>query len=540
MATRCRSLRRLGPLALLLCGIHAEGKQQLPDLERSKDSGKDKDIVLEGDNTVWMKLPSPFFKPGDVRPYPPRQNYADQQVRNASRIVVLVASLRESKLVKTLVTMFNHAVLPSRVFAGIVQQNSKGDKDALEELCRELKAPLKLKEVFRGRGNLHMRQSDEDAWGHGRYTAESLAACEPAVRVRMHRMDVDEAKGPAYARSRQPQLLSGAEAQQDFCLQIDAHTLFVKGWDEHLIGEWALTQNEYAILTTYPISATRTDGEEPVNDQGRWAMPHLCKATFEGPGIVRNSIAGAVANLQSPAFTKFWAAGLSFGKCHAERDVPNDPGLTHIFSGEEFSRAARLWTNGYDMYSMMRPYVFTYYGGDKGGRGGWQMNHSERQQASERLATLLWHHGVKQSSKALGSLKGYNLGTRRKYDDYMRLTGVDTVHQKIKDTPCAITAWTPWQAAAQPPYEMLADSPARLSVGADPGLEPQEPEGRSGRAASASAAAVQAPRLPAAAGSVGGPVVGWQLIIALAVPIMALGLLVARRRWQRRSSGKST
>ncbi|CAK0792704.1 unnamed protein product, partial [Prorocentrum cordatum] len=44
--------------------------------------------------------------------------------------------------------------------------------------------------------------------------------------------------------------------------------------------------------------------------------------------------ASAVAGLTRPALTKFWAAGLSFSKCHAERDVPADPNLMHIFTGE--------------------------------------------------------------------------------------------------------------------------------------------------------------------------------------------------------------
>jgi hypothetical protein len=37
-------------------------------------------------------------------------------------------------------------------------------------------------------------------------------------------------------------------------------------------------------------------------------------------------------------------AGLSFSKCHAEYVVPYDSQLDHVFDGEEYSRALRLFT----------------------------------------------------------------------------------------------------------------------------------------------------------------------------------------------------
>ena len=54
-------------------------------------------------------------------------------------------------------------------------------------------------------------------------------------------------------------------------------------------------------------------------------------------------------------------AGLSFSKCHAEKKVPYDPHTPHIFDGEEFSRAIRFWTHGYDIYSPNRVYVLHDY-----------------------------------------------------------------------------------------------------------------------------------------------------------------------------------
>ena len=56
-----------------------------------------------------------------------------------------------------------------------------------------------------------------------------------------------------------------------------------------------------------------------------------------------------------------WGAGLSFSKCHAERKVKVDPHTPNIFDGEEFSKAMRYWTFGYDIYSPHRVFVLHDY-----------------------------------------------------------------------------------------------------------------------------------------------------------------------------------
>jgi len=62
-------------------------------------------------------------------------------------------------------------------------------------------------------------------------------------------------------------------------------------------------------------------------------------------------------------------------------------------------------------------------------------------------------------------LKGYNMGTRRDFADYIDITGVDTVHHKYGRKPCYVKRWYPWKEGSQPPYEALKDSP--LHVGND-------------------------------------------------------------------------
>lgn len=58
------------------------------------------------------------------------------------------------------------------------------------------------------------------------------------------------AKGPGYARSMTRKIVGNEE----FCLQIDAHTNFVPFWDEMAKEEWRRTGNEFAIISTAPAN----------------------------------------------------------------------------------------------------------------------------------------------------------------------------------------------------------------------------------------------------------------------------------------------
>ena len=72
-----------------------------------------------------------------------------------------------------------------------------------------------------------------------------------------------------------------------FALQVDAHCVFVNGWDESIIEQWRLTRNEMAVLSTY-----LTDLKGSVSTEGdslRKTRPIMCNSDFEGsPGYLRH------------------------------------------------------------------------------------------------------------------------------------------------------------------------------------------------------------------------------------------------------------
>merc|ERR1711977_666610 len=104
---------------------------------------------------------------------------------------------------------------------------------------------------------------------------------------------------------------------------------------------------------------------------------YICSIQWEN-GHVRNMQAKAARLLKKPKLTTLWAAGLSFSRCHAERTVPYDPYTPYIFWGEEFSRTARFFTHGYDIYTPPKTLIAHDYKHTQGdpthfkwnGRGG--------------------------------------------------------------------------------------------------------------------------------------------------------------------------
>ena len=165
----------------------------------------------------WVQVTYP--RPGPA-PHPP---YDTKHQQNTSTITVLVAALRETRCPATLLSAFSAAAHPARVRVALVQQNARDDPDCLAEACKQS-------------GRSLVRQADG--------TFANPNGCTMADQVRVLRMDVSEAAGPVYARARQRELVA---EEDDFCMQIDAHTRFGPSWDVRMLAEWGAAENEYAV-----------------------------------------------------------------------------------------------------------------------------------------------------------------------------------------------------------------------------------------------------------------------------------------------------
>lgn len=66
---------------------------------------------------------------------------------------------------------------------------------------------------------------------------------------------------------------------EEFCMQVDAHSDFVQDWDLTLSTMWGSIGNEYAVLSSAaPDVAVLKQSDLNGADQ---QVPHLCQATFD-------------------------------------------------------------------------------------------------------------------------------------------------------------------------------------------------------------------------------------------------------------------
>jgi hypothetical protein len=71
---------------------------------------------------------------------------------------------------------------------------------------------------------------------------------------------------------------------EEFCMQIDAHTSFAKNWDEILKQEWKNTENEFGIISTVPPPKGEQDVYQPGGLKEK-EVPRQCIITFEANGV---------------------------------------------------------------------------------------------------------------------------------------------------------------------------------------------------------------------------------------------------------------
>jgi [Skp1-protein]-hydroxyproline N-acetylglucosaminyltransferase len=297
-------------------------------------------------------------------------------------IFVSVASYRDNECSMTLDTIFNNADFPELIFVGICEQNKAGMKD---ELCISDK-------VMKYRNN-----------------------------IRITKMDHKDAKGPTYARYYCSELWRG----EQYYLQIDSHTTFIKGWDTDLIemiNQIKTNPNESLrpVLSVYPPTKEQMEIKGyPEMDNGKLNQ-----------GNIPSFLCGWSEPSDAPKRSnKPWAAaGLMFLESDFLYSVPFDPNLSHLFQGEETLFSARLWTNGWDFYTPNRKICYHHYNRNKAPLYHQDLSNSgECRAKAEKRVLFLLGLASKQSvaEDFLRNTNQYGLGKFRTIADFWKTSGID-------------------------------------------------------------------------------------------------------------------
>ena len=168
-------------------------------------------------------------------------------------------------------------------------------------------------------------------------------SCPRFDQVRLVAFHDIQAKGPMLARSLARKVLGNEE----FCMQVDAHTDFANNWDQIALDEWKKTENEFGVLSNVPADkATKSDYTE--GGEKLTEVPRQCAVRFLDNGFPDyiKPADGKVVDLTKPLLGHGWSASFSFAKCHLEESVPYDNFSIYAMPLEQFSRFARMWTRG--------------------------------------------------------------------------------------------------------------------------------------------------------------------------------------------------
>lgn len=347
-----------------------------------------------------------------AKPFPPK---GDSHVRNDTSMMILLSAYRDPRCAQTTANVFLRATYPQRMHVGIVQQKQDtGDEfDCVALYCEVMKAN-----------------------GH--------PECPYLDNIQVVTVDSHKSEGPIWARGLgEPMVKPGHE----FCMQVDAHVDFMHGYDTSLMKMWAMTENEYGVLSTYVGNLGRDLSKkgEVLVGHPYYQVPVICGTIKGGHGVMRNKQAFGATCLEKPLLSFTWAAGWSFAKCHFERNAPNDPQMGGMFDGEEFGRFIRSWTKGYDTYTPHRPIVFHDYNHShkfqRGREGTWNSNPSNIKEAVARYFTMVDAPGHRDID-----LKGWGIGDRRTLDQFIEFAGLDPRNSKDidGDKRCGTLSYVPF------------------------------------------------------------------------------------------------
>jgi hypothetical protein len=166
-----------------------------------------------------------------------------------------------ARCAKTLIDLFENAQNPNNIVVGLIEQNYESDDPfCLELYCQQV-----------GNG-MEIYKREEIRKDTTKIIAKQLRdQCPRIDQIRKLAVHNVAAKGPSWARSLSRKVLGNEE----FCLQIDAHSKFVLHWDVKLREEWIAANNEFAILSNQPSPIQDYDKSELAK-----VVPRQCSVDF--------------------------------------------------------------------------------------------------------------------------------------------------------------------------------------------------------------------------------------------------------------------
>ena len=260
-----------------------------------------------------------------------------------------------------------------------------------------------------------------------------LSDYENNPNIKFKNIHYSKAQGPTYARYLITQLIE----DEDFFLQIDAHTRFYDNWDELAIKCYKECNDGRAIITNFPISFVSMNKADtyPLNKTSKQWEELSYNKIWQGFGM--KSV--KVFNPVKPERTYVISAALVFGPTKFLKEVPYDPLILYGYHKlEQVFYSARLYTSGWNLYCPTKHILSTYYGSkDKYDSLGnvikCPLNGTIANQSWYRA---LYHYGLKTIEDIRvdfrKDIEKYGFGFERSIEDYFKCSNIIGPIEKLK------------------------------------------------------------------------------------------------------------
>ena len=376
-------------------------------------------------------------------------------VREDESVFVSLAAFREHLLGKSMMSAFDKAKDPSKLFIGAVVQNCFGLDGTVCHTGLEV-----VGKFANGQDKTSVSPKPPDANGIEEFcTHEDYKKYCDSGQVRVIYVHDTDALGPQTARFYASKLWGG----ETYFMQMDAHLEFAPEWEQYYIDEARAAKNyPKSVLSSYPPGFKEYDGAFKGGSRGE----RLCRAHFS-PSQVEYQILRieqfglTPMDAKYPTQIPFMAAGFFFAHSNLLQDVPFDPYAPWCFMGEEIALSLRAWTNGWDIYAPRKNVIAHQY---RPGRLGlpkfWESVGRDSGRGS--LNTRLQHHVIRRikhmlayptdstekvnndgDSVALYNFEHYSMGSERRLEDYLQWTRINPTKQTTGSMEWCINADLP-------------------------------------------------------------------------------------------------
>lgn len=301
-----------------------------------------------------------------------KENYINYNKKSNETIFVSIPSYRDEECSITLDNLFKQAKNPEQIYVGVFTQN-------------------KLK-------------------------TESCKINKYKNNIRYLHINYKKAAGPLYARV---QIINKLYKNEKYFLMIDAHSTFVKNWDEKFKKQLNFLKKKginKPIISSYPNPTKNNENEQNNKDisficniNSGNDFPRAMQAYFKPNGKFYKSY--------------FIAAGCLFTYGIFFKEIKFDPNLKHIFNGEEILFAILAYTNGWDIYTPAYNLIFHKYGIDTVNKPSWFTDNNKNKTFSkkekesyEKLKKIIYDPIFSNSYK-------YGIGNKRSLESFWKKIG---------------------------------------------------------------------------------------------------------------------